>query len=154
MNYQAEVYQPRLIEGIKYQDFICIELHKRGIVLQNMQSKKYQLKKENLLGLEIKLDNRYAETGRLYIETDEKSDPNNHRYVSSGINRDDETWLYGIGDYKEFFIFSKRFLRGVDKHIEHYAESGVRRIQTDTSKGFLIPQNVASGYCERYFIFE
>ena len=67
--YRTEVYGPRLEDGLQYQDFICMELHRRGIVLQNIQSKKFNLKKENLLGMEIKFDRRLKDTGNVYIET-------------------------------------------------------------------------------------
>jgi len=64
MNYQKTVYEPKLNQGLEYQDFICCELHKRGIILQNLQSKRFQRKKENLLGMEIKFDGRLAEEAR------------------------------------------------------------------------------------------
>ena len=152
-NYQTETYGPRLKVGLEYQDFICMKLHARGIILQNIQSKKYQLKRENLLGMEIKFDDRFAETGNLYIETHEKSDPARPNYVPSGINRDDESWLYGMGNYNEFFIFSKRFLKSVDAAVETRQWPGVVRKQIATSKGFLLPKEFAVKWCERHFEF-
>jgi hypothetical protein len=66
-------YREQLLEGIEFQDFIAEQLHLQGVVLQNFSSKKYQLRRENLLGLEIKFDKKYEKTGNLYIETAEKA---------------------------------------------------------------------------------
>ncbi len=141
-NYKVDVYQPRLEEGILFQDFITMQLHKVGIVLQPINSKRFQLERENLLGLEIKYDRKMSVTGNLYFETAEKADPNNPRYVPSGIYRADKCWLYGIGDYREFHIFSKTMLR-----ILHKKGHG-KRVEngTKTSKGFVLPVEQAKVY--------
>ena len=139
MNYDQ--YRQNCTEkGIEYQDFICEHLHQEGIVLQNMQSKQYQYKKENLLGLEIKFDDRMAETGRIYIETHEKAQPRTGDYAQSGINRQD-CWLFGIGNYKVFFIFDKKVLRRIKKHNPSWLYWPHK--DKETSKGFCIPLSKA-----------
>ena len=101
----SEYYAKMLKAAQEYQDFVCGQLHAKGVVLQNMTSKKYQLKKENLLGLEIKFDDLIKKTNRVYIETAEKAHPRSGEYAKSGIYRDDDSWLYGIGNYEIFYIF-------------------------------------------------
>ena len=136
----TEYYKEKLQQGLEYQDFICERLHHQGIVLQNIQSKKCQLRKENLLGLEIKFDDVMAKTNRIYIETEEKSDPTNDNYVPSGIYRDDECWLFGIGNYDIFFIFDKKMLRRLDANNPSWL---FRPQPTSTSKGFCVPVEYA-----------
>jgi len=151
-NYKRDIYGPRLEAGIEYQDFVCVELHKLGIILQNMSSRKYQLKHENLLGLEIKFDRRFRETGNLYIETHEKADPTNLEYVKSGIYRDDETWLYGIGDAETFFIFAKSTLRNFIEVIDKLKWLKKPK-PTSTSMGILIPLPQARKWAARVIEF-
>lgn len=98
--------------GMEFQDFVCSQLAKEGIILQNLVSKKYQYEiGENLQGFEIKKDDRCTDTNRLSIEMYERTanDPAK-LWVPSGIQRSDNTWLYIQGNYKIIFIFSKRFL--------------------------------------------
>lgn len=150
VDYTKDVYAPQLEAGIEYQDYICMRLHAEGLVLQNIQSKRYQRKRENLLGLEIKFDRRFRDTGRLYIETHEKAHPSRPRYVDSGIYRDDDCWLFGIGDHRDFYVFSRKFLRRLDGH----GPAWLVRVQTPTSRGFLLPIDKAVELAERHFIFE
>jgi len=146
-DYTKDYYMPHLHEALEFQDFIMEELHKRGIVLQNTSSKKYQLKKENLLGLEIKYDKQMGTTGNIYIETAEKSHPGNTQFVPSGINREDNSWLFGIGNMHEFFIFSKKVLKRIDKN------NTCKRITKDTSLGFLIPIYQAREFADKCITF-
>lgn len=148
-NYQADVYEPNLKAALEYQDFICEKLHALGIVLQNMQSQQYQLKKENLLGLEIKFDRQLEKTGNIYIEIAEKANPANPYYVASGIYRDDNSWLFGIGDYEDFFIFTKKRLKEIDGLRKKGRIDGLREVTIPTSHGFLIPRNLAEQWCAR-----
>jgi|TARA_Y100000310_G_scaffold189987_1_gene189960 hypothetical protein len=156
MSYQSDIYQPRLAAGQEYQDFLTLRLHSLGIILQPIQSKKYQYTRENLLGMEIKYDRRLAETRNLYIETHEKSDPKKTSFVNSGIYREDKCWLYGIGDYVELFIFSKKHLQRIDKAMESKNWPGVKRVpenETRTSKGFLLPRAFSLAVCSKYIAF-
>lgn len=97
----TELYKEMLEKGLEYQDFITdMLLSEIGISLSTYSSKKYQYSVgENKQGIEIKFDDRYKETGNLYIEIKEKSNAINANYVDSGIYRSDNTWLYVIGDY-------------------------------------------------------
>ncbi len=146
-----EYYAESLRKSQEYQDFICVQLHSRGIVLQNMTSQRSQLKGENLFGLEIKFDNKIGQYQRVYIETAEKSHLHNSSYIASGIYRDDNAWLFGIGDYEIFYIFGKRALKRLDQHNPPWL---YRPPETGTSRGFCIPCVQAEEMAERVFRFK
>lgn len=136
-------YKECLEKGLEYQDFITTLLLKEvGITLSTLGSKKYQYNiGENLQGIEIKFDDMYRKTRNLYIEVKEKSNPNNKNYVDSGIFRNDNTWLYIIGDYNEVFVFGKKILKLI------YQKGLFRQINKPTSIGILIDKKNAEKYC-------
>lgn len=145
MNYNmTENYKFCLQKGLEFQDFITdILIAKLGIPLSTYSSAKYQnISGENKQGFEIKFDDKYIDTGNIYIEVKEKSNANNLNFVYSGIYRTDNTWLYLIGNYKEVFIFSKKHLQLMHKSNKY------KEVQTLTSIGFLIPKLE----CEKYSI--
>jgi hypothetical protein len=147
-NYRKDIYAQRLENGNEYQDYICNELSKHGIIIQNYCSQKYQHKGENRQGLEIKLDRKFRSTGNLYIEIAEKSNPDREYYTESGIYRKDNSRWYGIGDYQTFYWFSKQQLRCLwDKKASWLVEFQ----PTPTSQGFGFPVNEVEFWAE---IFE
>ena len=142
-------YKTMLEKGLEFQDFICEALLKEmGINLTMFSSRKYQLSKgENIQGVEIKFDDIYKKTGNIYIEIAEKSNEENENYVISGIYRNDNTWLYLIGNYEEVFIFPKNILVLLDNKKRY------KYVQTPTSKGFLINKEDAHKFCAKKIIF-
>lgn len=144
----TENYAKCLEKGLLFQDFIMnLFMKELGIPISNFSSKKYQYKVgENIQGIEIKFDDRYKDTNNIYIETKEKSNPNNLKFVISGIYRDDNSWLYVIGNYNEVFVFGKSHL--VLMHKSHK----YREIKTSTSVGFLLPKKEAEKYCLKKII--
>ena len=101
-----------LERGLSFQDFVCIELAKQHIILQNIASKKWQFDVgENLQGFEIKLDNVCTSSRRLSIEVAEKTSRDVSFWTPSGIMRDDNSILYIQGNYQSFWMFSKKWLR-------------------------------------------
>jgi hypothetical protein len=146
----TEYYKKMLEKGLEFQDFVTdILLKEIGICLSSYSSIKYQnIKGENKQGFEIKFDDKYKETGNLYIEIAEKSNANNFNFVSSGIFRNDNTWLYLIGDYTEIFIFSKQHLKLM------YNSHKLKEVATATSKGFLIDKLTADKFCIKKLILE
>jgi hypothetical protein len=101
-----------LERGLEFQDFVAIALAQRGIILQNIASKKYQLEVgENLQGFEIKLDQRCTDTKRLSIEVAEKSNRDVFVWTPSGILREDNSIVYIQGNYDCFWVFGKKWLR-------------------------------------------
>lgn len=139
-NYE-EYYKSQLENSLEFQDFVSDVLYSIGIVINNYNSKKYQTTKgENRIGIEIKNDKKFNETGNLYIELKEKSNPLNNNYVLSGINRRDNSWLYIIGDQKTLYIFDlKTLLRLSEKF-------NVIENKTKTSMGFLLPISEADKF--------
>jgi len=129
----TEYYSDKFEEGLAYQDFVIDELYKIGFPLVTYASRKYQYTKGESKCVEIKLDNNWRRTGNLYFETAEKTKAENENFIVSGILRDEQTWLYIIGDYTKIFILSKKQL-ALLHDIGHY-----RKVEIATSQGILIP---------------
>lgn len=145
-NYYQECYR----KASEYQDFVTNQLLKHGIIITNYTSKKYQYEKgENGQGIEIKYDQKLEETGNLYIEIAEKSNPNKPNYSPSGLYRSDNTWLFLIGNYEKLFFFGKKTLKRELSRANEY-----KKIITATSKGFLMPEYRAKMFAERILEFK
>ena len=130
---QTNYYHEKLQQGLEFQDFVVDKLFSIGLSVISYSSKKYQnIVGETKNGIEIKFDNLYKKTGNLYFEIAEKSNSNNKNYINSGIYRNDNTWLYCIGDYEKLFIISKKHL------IEIHRNNKVKEKITSTSKGFIL----------------
>lgn len=131
----------RMKAGILYQDFIVDLAWKQGLIISLYSSEEYQKGiGESRTGAEIKYDERYQETGNIYIETAEKAYPRDGDYVPSGIYANNNTWLYIIGNYNIVFVFMKSTLILLDKGNRY------ERKEIATSKGFIIPDNEAKKY--------
>lgn len=140
--YDNGYYKEKLEEGLQFQDIVTRELYRRGIVIVGYSSRRFQYNEgENMLGAEIKRDGRFRETGNLYIELAEKSDPRNSDYIPSGAFRGDNSWLYVIGDDATVFIFSTKYLQ--------LLKPKYRQVNTPTSIGYLLPISDAEKYCLR-----
>ncbi len=140
--YNSGYYAEKLEQGLQFQDVVTRELYQRGIVVVGYASRKYQNEcGENMLGAEIKRDGLFRDTGNLYIETSEKSHPDNAVYIPSGIYRGDNSWLFVIGDEETIYIFSTKYLRMLEPRYE-------QKIKT-TSTGYLMPISDADKYCIR-----
>jgi len=139
----SENYYNQLQEGQKFQDYCAYVLQtKLSIGVINFQSKEYQFKfGENMQGVEFKFDNLFQNTGNLWIEVEERTNPDLN-YSNSGILRKDNSWLYCIGDYRVLYIFSKKFLANL------YNSKRYEVIENNlmTSKGFLLPKTDADKY--------
>lgn len=136
--------------ALQYQDWVCdILLKECGIFVGQYSSRKYQFEKgESQAGYEIKHDMLMATTRNMFIEVAEKRKATNSIWVPSGIFREDNSWMYVIGDYNEIFIFSKQQLRRIisseklrEKHHMEYKE-----IRRGTSQGYTYPIEVALQY--------
>ncbi len=146
-NEYSQYYAEQLAVGQEFQDFVQDIFHsKLGLSVGMYQSKKYQIEKgENRAGVEIKRDGKFRGTGNLYIELAEKSRPRSGQMAKSGINREDNTWLYVIGDEQTIFVFSKAFLVCL-------SNSGKYRIVENgygTSRGMLLPLTDAMKYAAK-----
>lgn len=144
--YANGYYQDKLQQGLEFQDIVTQALYQRGIVVVGYSSRRFQNDKgENMLGAEIKRDGKFRETGNLYIETAEKAHPDRPIYVPSGIHREDNSWLYVIGDEKTVYIFSTKYMR----LLEMSKEKNYKRVEKPTSQGWLMPLSEADKYCIR-----
>lgn len=142
----TQYYKDKLEQGLYFQDFVVEELYKCGLPIISYSSKEYQnMIGENKAGIEIKNDSQWKDTGNLYIEIAEKSNAENKYFVPSGIYRNDNTWLYLIGDKSKIFIFGKKFLVLLHK-TGKYKEIPIK---AGTSVGFLVPVKEAE---EKYAI--
>jgi hypothetical protein len=141
-----DYYKYQLNAGLEFQDFVVDRLYSEGIVIVTYASRRYQNSRgENRIGVEIKLDKKFRETKNLYIETAEKAHPSRLDYVSSGICRSDNSWLYAIGDYQQVYLFSKKYLLWLSPQF--------RSVETPTSQGFLLPLEEAQRHALRVFEF-
>ncbi len=146
-----DYYNKQLKDGLEYQDFVAEILYSFGLPLFNYASKKYQFEHgENKLGVEIKYDKKFKDTGNLWIEIEEKSDPQNKHYFPSGIYRNDNTWLYVIGNYEVFFIFCKKRLKQLSKR-GHYK---ILENNMKTSQGFLLSRKDAEYFSSKIWTEE
>ena len=137
----TDVYKENLHKGTEYEDFVCDSLREKyGIIIQTYSSRKYQNEKgESAGGYEIKFDNLVSETGNLYFEVAEKSDLSLPEYSRSGIFRKDNTWLYLIGNHEYLWAFSKRQLRILYQSPKSWDAHKIKKKQTPTSIGFVLP---------------
>jgi len=146
----TEYYKEKLAQGTEFQDFIALTLlDNLGFPLSCFNSKKYQYQfGENRQGVEIKFDDRFKETGNLFIEIAEKTNAINKDFIPSGIMRNDNSWLYVIGNYQNVFIFGKTTL----KHL--YKSGRYRQVEIPTSKGFLLDTESVRKYAEKTIIID
>ena len=134
-------------DGVEFQDFVCDLLAKKiNLIIQNYSSKYFQWNHgENRQGMEIKLDNRCTDTKRLSIEIAEKANGDNLNFVPSGIYRDDNSYLYIVGNRTLIYIFAINFLQRLHK-TGKYIEA-THPPEKPTIKKFYLPFEEADKYC-------
>ena len=133
-----DYYKDRFFEGTDFQDYAIEKLYDNGIVVIPFSSRKYQLLKgESKSGFEFKYDKLFSKTGNFYIETAERQNKNNE-FKPSGIDREDNTLFWCIGDYNKIYILGKKHLQLVKNRF--------KEVITDTSKGYLLPVDYAKKY--------
>lgn len=139
----ADYYKTKLEGALLFQDFVVdVSWQTIGLAIVQYSSKAYQQTVgESRTGVEIKHDEEFKRTGNLWIEIAEKAQPRNGDYAVSGIYREDNAWLYVIGDYDTIFFFPKKTLQQM-----HAAGERVIENKTKTSKGFLLSRARAEVY--------
>jgi hypothetical protein len=119
---------------------------------------------DTYLGLEIKFDQQFAETGNLCIEIAERTHAAkpgavDTAYIDAGIYAASSAWLYGIGNAAEFFIFSRRTLQRIHEQLSHglivfkFEKRDSPFYETPTSRGFLIPRREIPNFSEVAFFW-
>ena len=139
-----------MIQGEEYQDFIQHELYKEGLILLFNSSAKYQLSEgEGITHVEIKYDRKVKGTGNVFIET-MAEDKTKTSFIPGGIFKNDNCWLYIIGDYNRAWMFCKTQLQAMwEKDRGKYIKYGYIKpmdCKDDTghvfAKGFLITKKM------------
>ena len=121
-----------------------MEVEKRAIITPCVTRQEQHNIGENHLGMEIKNDRRFRDTGNLFIEIKEKKAATNYEWVPSGIYRQDNSWIYAVGDKQTLYLFQKAWL--ID-----WAKAEPRRevpSQNGTSKGLLLKVSEAKQYLQ------
>jgi len=139
MKAKTEYYVGKMNEGVRYQNYIAgVIKEELGFDIGLYESEWEQLQYgESEAGFEIKYDMIYKDSGNLWIETAEKTAPSNAEYVPSGVFRNDNSWIYAIGNYDILYMFSKKELKRLAK-IREIEENNMK-----TSKGFLLSKEDA-----------
>src|SRR5215831_7939781 len=131
----AEYYKAKHEGALIFQDFVVDTVWRlMHIHLIVYGSKAYQFSKGEGPTAEIKHDELFKQTRRLWIEVAEKAAPRGGPYAVSGIYRQDDTWMWAQGDYDTIFLFQKLNLRAIHKSGRY----NVIENRTFTSEGFLI----------------
>ena len=113
--------------------------------------KNQRLKGENPQGFEIKYDSRctgdstYSQctaTNRLAIELYRQV--SDSHWIKSGILRDDNTWIYIVGNYQGFWMFGKRDL------VRLFKKNNYEVTDYKTLRRFFISIEEANEYCLNY----
>jgi hypothetical protein len=88
-----EYYKAKLESGLLYQDFVVDQAATSlGFVIATYGSRAYQAAiGESHTGVDIKHDEKLADTGNLWIEVGEKARQRKGTYVPSGIRRSDNS---------------------------------------------------------------
>jgi hypothetical protein len=144
-NYAA-YYKAKLEGALLYQDFVVDVFYQHlGIPIVQYASKAYQNGVgESRCGIEIKFDELSSIKPNLWIEIAEKATQRDGPYIESGIYRNDNAWLYVIGNYNVIYVLSKNILRRIHQSGKYSTiENG-----TLTSKGILLPQKDAHKYAD------
>jgi hypothetical protein len=136
-------YQEKLEEGLRFQDYVTDVLYDHGIVLVTYVSKERGRNGENKLGAEVKRDGKFRATGNLYLEIQEKRRPTETGIYPSGIFRQDNSWLYVIGDESTFWVLSKKLLC----EFARQRPCRWKSTETPTSRGLLMPLADADRWC-------
>lgn len=151
--YKEQVnYTNMLANGMEYQDRVCILLARYNIILQNINSKRFQYSVgENLQGFEIKQDKSSLKSGRYSIEIAEKRNSENSKWIDSGIFRNDNSFVYIQGNEEFFHMFSKDFLIKMFKTKKYKIDEWPKDKPT-VRKWYLYFED-ANKYCIKKFSF-
>lgn len=122
--------------GQTFQDYVQEQLYNRGIIAQFWCSKKYQIERgEGITGIEVKCDDKYKQTGNLFIEFRRWK---NNEWIPTDLYRK-ETWLYVIGDKEKCWcMLTSQLKRLVDKYPHRIVDYDFK------VEGFLLPIAMAN----------
>ena len=146
MSYYAE----KLKQGLDYESFVkAIIANELFIDIDFYKTYEDQINQgESKQGIEIKFNSEINKYNSIWIEIKERS-RTDRPYNWSGIYRNDNTWLFVCGDYKQIYIMSKKYLRMLHKTI--YLNK-VKEISRHTSIGFRMMLPEVNKYCIKKII--
>ena len=137
-NYPDGIRPTLFREGLEYQDWVRPHLASIAIVPQYNVSQRGQLENgESWQGVEIKLDSRISDSGRLSIEIAEKTRAANAYWIPSGIRRDDNTVIYVQGNREIVFCFGRKHL--LDEYYKRERNAEQFHESHGTIRKFYIP---------------
>ncbi len=136
-------------EGLEFESYImdwfCSQ---KNINLSHYTLLKEQINKgENRQGIEIKNDQRFQETGNLFISVERDY---GYTKYESGIYKN-QSWLYVIGNENEFYIFATKHLKQYYEHNNPQLFDGFKSIKNGIDKGFLLSKKQADRICIEKF---
>ena len=141
----SDYYADQLAAGDAYERYVLEQLNREGIQVARLgtQADQFALGDALIAGqpVEIKFDNRFAETGRLFIEIAEKRRAEQRDWHPSGIFAQSSAKWYGVGDYDWWFVFRRSALRAVA------VTQRVITIGRQTSRGFLMAADLRKRLC-------
>ena len=143
-----ERFGKSLERGREYEDYVSERLWGLGLAVMTYGSYKYQEKGESLNGVEIKHEGVFRRTGRLYIECRQQKSTG---WELSGVFKRDNTWLWVIGDYDGFYLFTK-----IDLQMMHGSDDGLWQTEifdeasTKNTSGYFLPTEVGNYMCIDY----
>lgn len=145
---KSSYFIDNLVLSHRFEKYIEYLFEQREIDLGLYYGKKEQYYGgENALGIEIKRDIKSWETGNLYIEYAERENTNGP-WVSSGIDKIDNTNYFWIGDIGRYHILRKADLRDLHEELKkrpYGLKNGCKfkNATRGTSMGYIIPMKVA-----------
>jgi hypothetical protein len=135
----------KLQKGYEFESFIMDWFSKqKNINLSHYTLLKEQIEKgENRQGIEIKNDQRFTETGNLFISVERDY---GYAKYESGIYKN-QSWLYVIGNEDEFYIFAIKHLKQYYEFNKPALFNGFTSVKSGIDKGFLLSKKQAERIC-------
>ena len=138
-------YLNNLAEAKDFELFVqdCL-LRTKNFYIGIYKHKYFQIRYgESHSGLEVKLDKLSKSTGRLFIETAERTSVYD-KWKPSGIYHEYSPWLFAVGTEQKFWLFFTKHLRQYAELPNQYEEITASH---QTAKGFLLSGEKADILC-------
>lgn len=143
-----ERYQRDLAIGLAYEEHVYAVFRALGEVLHPCRTIVEQCSVgENRERCEIKKDQRFRETGNLFVETDERPDVRS-RWARAGIYHYAQPRWFAIGDERTIRLFVAATLRALLPPALGDVFCGFRKAITPTAAGYLLPVRAADRKCQ------
>lgn len=141
---ETAYFKKQLTTGHKFEEWVNAKFKAKKCDLGFFTDEQGQFHGENKQGVEIKRDAKFAETGNVYIEYNERL-TSDGKWVNSGILKRDNTKFWIIGTEDKYVIFEKNKLKEIYESLvkngDNQSYHRVHERAHDTSRGFLIKGN-------------